>query len=162
MAIFHAIKKFFAAPPLVVRFADLEPGRVVLEGEVRADDGHLKSPLKGKPCVGFYYVATHQVPNRGNQAVRPLRSAEVFHPFALALDGGRVLARPRTPGRFGAEDHQALLATGYAGFQAEEEIIPPRARVQVNGVVRRDGDTWTITFHRLAIVGGKGGRGKKR
>lgn len=164
MGLVDAIKRFFAAPAVYGRFADLAPGRVILEGDVRTGErGTLSSPLKGAPCVAFFYTARYQSPSRGGAlTLRPLRAVEGFHPFGLELDGGRVEAVPRTPGSFTQADHQALAANGYPGFTAEEELVGPRARVQVHGVLKRDGDTWTLTYHRLVRLDGKAGAKKKK
>ena len=51
----------------------------------------MASPLKGAPCVAYFYTASYQSPGRGgSQTTRPLRSLEGFHPFELELEGGRV------------------------------------------------------------------------
>lgn len=163
MGLLHALKKFFGSPPLIVRFADLESGRAMVEGEVRVGDVEpLRSPLKSQPCVGFFYTAAHEVRSRSTQTImKPLRSAEVFCAFDLEMDGGRIEAVPSHPGDFSQADHQALVSAGYAGFRAAEEVIPPRSKVRMHGVLRKKGDTWTMEFQRVVVLSA-GSRAKKK
>ncbi|HVV85440.1 MAG TPA: hypothetical protein VHE35_20415 [Kofleriaceae bacterium] len=169
MGVLDSIKKLFKDPRLVTRFDDLEAGQLVVEGAVRLGDGEaMASPIKGQPCVAFFYTAAHQTPSRqASLQVRPLRHVEIFAPFELELDGGRIDAVPRVPGSFSREDHQKLAGAGYANFRATEEVVPPRTRVRVWGVARRHGDRWTLTYRRIEKLGaerkaGKPGKPAKR
>jgi hypothetical protein len=164
MGLLHALKKFFGTAPLILRYGDLERGRAIVDGEVRVGDGEpLRSPIKGKPCVGFVYTAAHEVSSRSTQKMmRPLRSAEVFRGFGLEMDGGRIEAVPQHPGKFSQADHQALASASYAGFRAAEEVIPTRAKVRLHGVLRKKGDAWTLEFHRLVVLSDESRARKKR
>ena len=163
MGLLHALKNFFGSPPLILRFGDLESGRAMVEGEVRAGDGEqLRSPLKSQPCVGFFYTAAHEVRSRSTQTMmKPLRSAEVFRAFGLEMDGGRIEAVPHHPGKFSQADHQALVSAGYAGFRAAEEVIPTRAKVRLYGILRKKDDAWTMEFQRVVVLSA-GSRAKKK
>jgi hypothetical protein len=163
MGLLGSIKKLFAPPRLVARVDALEPGEVVVEGAVRLGDGEpLSSPIKGQPCVAFVYTATHSTPGRqASLTARPLRHAECFAPFELELDGGRVAAVPRVPGRFGRADHQKLAGAGYQHFQAGEQVVTARTRVRLWGVAKRQGDGWTITYRRLEKLGSDGKKPKR-
>lgn len=163
MGLVTSIKKFFAQPKHIVRFDDLEAGPAILDGEVRAGDGEpLLSPIKSQACVAFVYTAAHKTPGRSTgMQDRPLRHAEGFRPFELELDGGRVDAVPQTPGTFTREDHQKLASAGYAQFHAEEQVVPPRARVRLRGTLKHKGGAWTLTYRRVELLKPEPGAKKK-
>ena len=153
MGLLRSIKKLFADPKLIIRVEELESGPVVVDGAIRVGPGALTSPIKSQPCVAFFYTASHRVVGRAAQATeRPLRNVEVFAPFELELEDGRLDAVPRVPGAFAAADHQELASSHYEGFRATEEIVPTRARVRLHGDARRKGETWVLTYRRLEIL----------
>ena len=166
MGLLRSIKKLFADPKLVTRVDAFESGPVVVDGAIRVDPtGALTSPIKSQPCVAFFYTASHRVVGRSAQATeRPLRNVEVFAPFELELEDGRIDAVPRIPGAFTSADHQELASSHYQGFLATEEIVPTRARVRLHGDARRKGEAWVLTYRRLEILSkakpGKGKRGR--
>ncbi len=162
MGLLQSIKKLFANPKHVVRTDDLEPGEVVVDGAVRVGAaGPLQSPIKSVPCVAFVYSASHRVTGRqAGLTERPLRHVEVFQPFALELEGGRIEAVPRVPGAFAREDHQELASHGYQGFIAAEELVTARARVRVRGVAKRSGDSWVVTYRKIEVLKDSGGKKK--
>jgi hypothetical protein len=158
MGLLASIKQLFAPPRLVTRLDDLAPGSVVIDGDVRLGaDGPLASPIKGQPCVAFFYTATHRTPGRqAGMTERPLRTVEGFAPFELELDGGRIDAVPATPGSFDRDAHQKLAGAGYAQFQAAELIVAPRARVRLWGVAKRKDDRWIVTYRRIEKLAADG------
>ena len=156
MGLLASFKKLFAPPTLVTTFDRLVKGEVVIEGAVRphAEDGTMPSPIKSQPCVAFFYTASYRSPGRqAGLTERPLRTVEVFWPFELELDGGRVEAVPRVAGAFTRDDHQKLASAGYAQFQAVEQVVTPRTRVRLWGVAKPTADGWVVTYRRIEKLG---------
>jgi hypothetical protein len=153
MGIMRSIVKFLTNPKPVSTLAALEEGRAIIEGTVRKGSaGTLVSPVKGQPCVGFYYHAFHVVTSRAGQMARPLRTEERFHGFELELEDGRIVVQPRKPGTFTVEEHREMFSAGYEGFRATEEIIPLGTKVRLHGVAKKRDGSWTLTYANLEII----------
>lgn len=154
MGLMKAVVKFLTDPRPVSTLAALEGGRAAAEGIVRkSDEGFLSSPVKGQPCVAFYYQAIHLVGNRAGQMMpRRLRTEETYHAFDLELEDGRLRALPKKAARFGRDQHMALSSAGYQGFRATEQIIPLGTRVRIHGRARKVGDAWTFIYHKLEPI----------
>jgi hypothetical protein len=151
MGLVRSLVKFITDPKPVSTLSDLEPGRAIIEGIARAgEEGTLVSPVRGQPCLAFYYRAFHVVGSRSGQMMpRKLRTHEVYHPFELELPDGRLRAVPKTSDDFTAADHKALSGAGYQGFRAVEDLFSLGTRVRIWGVAKRDGEQWTLVYSKI-------------
>ena len=154
MGLVKSFVKFVSDAKPVSKVAELESGRAAAEGFVRlGKDGGMVSPVKGRPCVAFYYKAFHLVGSRTGQMMpRKLRIHEVYHPFELELDDGSLRAVPKKSDDFTSDDHKALSGHGYQGFKAIEDLVSPGNRVRIYGVAREDEGSWELTFNKLEVV----------
>jgi hypothetical protein len=167
MDLVKTLVKFVTDPKPVSTLDALEPGRAIVEGIAReSDDGTLISPVKSLPCLGYYYEAYCLIGSRSGQLQpQKLKVREVYHRFVIQLPDGRVNAVPKKTDQWTAEEHRALAASGHQGFRAIEEVFSLGTRVKVFGVVKRDGDVWTLTYNkveRLALQAEPGAKKKKK
>ncbi len=170
MNLFKSVVKFVSDATPVSRFDELEEGRAAADGVVRVGEaGEILSPVNSRPCVAFYYNAFAITGSgRGGFIPRKIRSAEVYGPFVLEMEGGRVLAVPEKSDAFAGEDHRALSGQGHENFRATEDLIALGAKVRLWGRVRREGDEVVLRYRKVevlsrALVPDSGaGRKKKR
>ena len=155
MNIVRSLVKFVTDAKPVLRLAELEDGRAAAEGVVRMDEnGGLVSPVNGRPCVAFYYKSFHFTGSRSGQMIpHKLKTEEVYSPFTLELEDGKLAAVPRKSSNFSAADHKALSGMGYNGFFAREDLVPAGTRVKLWGKVHRTEEGVVLTYNRLEVVG---------
>jgi hypothetical protein len=154
MNLVKTLVKFVTDPKPVSTLAALEPGRAILEGVAReGDDGTLISPVKSLPCLGYYYQAYCVIGNRsGQMQPQKLTTKEVYHSFVVELPDGRVHAVPKKTDEWTPEHHRSMAASGHQNFRAMEEVFSLGTRVKVFGVAKRDGDEWTLTYHKIERI----------
>lgn len=154
MSLVKSFVKFISDAKPVSKVSDIETGRAAAEGVIRiGKDGSITSPVKGRPCIAFYYKAFHVVGSRTGQMMpRKLRIHEVYHPFELELEDGRIVATPKKSDDFTATDHKELSGHGYQGFRAVEELVAPGTRVRIYGVAKQGDEMWNLTFNKLELV----------
>ncbi len=154
MSVFKSVAKFLSDTKAVANVADLEVGRAGAEGIVRlGPDGPLVSPVRGQPCVAFFYTAIHVVGGRMPQP-RKLRVEEVYHSFDLEMEGGRIHVVPKKSDEFSSDDHKELSGVGYVGFRAVEDLVSAGSRVRLFGTLKREGDEWTLRYRKLEMIQG--------
>lgn len=170
MNLLKSVVKFVSDAAPVSRLDELEEGRAAADGVVRiGDEGEIVSPVNGRPCVAFYYNAFAITGTRqGGYLPRKVRSAEVYGPFVLEMQGGRIRALPSKSDRFGGEDHRKLSGEGHENFKATEELISPGTRVRLWGKVKREGDGLVLHYHKVEVLSAaptaevSGGKKKKK
>lgn len=152
--VWDLLKRVFASPGPVTAFDDVQPGKAILRGVVRADGESVRSPIKGMSCLAFYYRASQRMPARGKMVDRVVKDAEVYAPrFAIELEGGTVAVVPSKPGTFDTAGHREVMAVAAPGTQTTEQIIKPGDRVAIHGTVSRDGDGYRIRPVQIDMLG---------
>lgn len=147
------LRRLFGGRKEVTAYGDLRPGKAVLRGTVKAGDEQVRSPLKGLSCVAYYYRASYKAQARGKWVERVVKDAEVYAPsFALALEGGEVRVQSPRSASFDPQEHRQLMARGFTGFQATEQVIRPGTKVKLSGSLRRDGETWVLRLRRIDLI----------
>lgn len=151
MNLVKALVKFVTDPKPVSTLEALEPGRAIIEGVAReAEEGTLISPVKSLPCLGYFYQAYCLIGGRSGQMMpQKLTTKTVYHSFEIELPDGRVRAVPKKSDDWTPEKHRSMASSGHNGFRAIEEVFSLGTRVKVFGVARREGDAWTLTYHKL-------------
>ena len=154
MGIVREFVKFLSDPRPVSSLTALEMGRAAAEGIVRVGpDGHMVSPVGGKPCLAMYYKAFYLTGSRtGAMMPRQLKVAEVYHSFSLELDDGSILAVPKKSDSFSADDHKELSGSGYQGFRATEDILSPGMRVRIWGKAKEQDGGVVLCYEKLEIL----------
>jgi hypothetical protein len=151
------LKNLFRPAADVTQLAAVRAGSLALVGKVKAGPETARSPIKGAPCVAFYYRAYYFVDGRGGQLERSLKSLELHTPlYFLELEGGpvKVVAKPREP--FSNLDHRELASRGFQNFRAEEQLVKVGARVRLKGRVWREAGTdgmWVVEPRQIALLG---------
>jgi hypothetical protein len=123
------------APDAVGALSEASAGRVRLVGVLRSD-APIESPIRGRPCVGFFYRASGAGSGRSSSGarMRPLRRATVYAPeLQLELDDGTVALSMPLSDEFSAEDHAKLAAADLFGFRAVETTLRDGQRACVEG-----------------------------
>ena len=154
MSLVKSFVKFISDAKPVSKLSELELGRAAAEGIIRlGSEGSITSPVKGRPCVAFYYNAYHLLGSRGGQMMlSKLKTHEVYHSFELELEDGRIIARPKKSDKFSAADHKKLSGAGYQGFRATEDLVSPGTRVRIYGVVKQGEKMLELIFNKLELV----------
>jgi len=151
--VLELLKRWFGGGKEIVSSDDLRPGKAVLRGTVKAGEEQVRSPLKGLTCVAYYYRAWYKAQARGKWVERVMKDAEVYAPwFGLALEGGEVRVQPPRSAPFDPQEHRQLMARGFPGFQAAEQVIRPGTKVKLRGNLRRDGGTWVLRLRRIDLI----------
>lgn len=158
MSLVNSFVKFLSDAKPVSTIDEMEEGRAAAEGIIRlGEDGPLISPVRGNPCIAFYYKAFHLVGSRAGQMMpRKLQTHEVYHSFDLELQDGRIHAVPKKPGDFSSDDHKALSGVGYEGFKAIEDLVSPGMRVRIYGTAKKQDERWVLQYSKLEVVEGAG------
>jgi len=148
------IKNFIVDPDPTPRFAEVLPGRSVVEGIVRAEEP-LRSPVRGQNCVAYFYRSFLVIPPSGRNPMpttHKIREAEVYGPFDLEVKGGLLPVAPAHPGKFTREDHQKLSREYIKDFHAVEDLILPGARVRLRGKVRFVDGAPAMTMSTITVI----------
>ncbi|MBN1945769.1 MAG: hypothetical protein JW797_08830 [Bradymonadales bacterium] len=150
---FEWFKRLFAAPPVVDEFSAVRSGKMHLRGQVKGGPQQLRSPVKGIPCVAFFYKAWYPTQGRTGVIERMLKTAEVYAPmFFLEMAGGSVRVLPEKTGSFDAAQHRELQSGGYQGFRASDQAIKIGEKISIEGRVQRDSDGWFIRPKEIHLV----------
>ena len=83
---------------------------------------------------------------------RALETHEVYHSFALELEGGKIKAIPKKSEQFDAAEHKKLSGTGYEGFKAIEDLVQAGTRVKIFGTAKQEGDGWVLHYTKLEVA----------
>jgi hypothetical protein len=151
--VLELLKRWFGGGKELVSYDELRPGKAVLRGTVKAGEEQVRSPLKGLSCVAYYYRAWYKAQARGKWVERVVKDAEVYAPsFVLALDGGEVRVQSPRSAPFDPQEHRQLLARGFTGFQATEQVIRAGTKVKLTGNVHRDGEKWVLRLRRIDLI----------
>lgn len=139
------LQKIGAVPPeLVSKIADLQKGRVMIDGNVTSDEP-LTSPIAKVPCVAYQYNAGCRISTPKGFARLKLRRARVWAPtMHLKVEDGVVELSPPESTAFDASEHDVLLTKEYDDFKAKEWPAKLGKRVRVLGKARKVGDGWII------------------
>lgn len=166
MGLGRSLIKFIMDPKPVSKMTEIEEGRVAVEGIVRLEENSQKltSPVKGLPCVAYYYKAMYLRGSRGGQGYvsTKLRTAEVYSAFNLEVEGGIIKAIPKKSDPFTPDDHRVLTGSGYMGFKAIEDIISPGAHIRLWGDAKKDGDSFIIKFSKIEFIEPKADATKRK
>ncbi len=155
MSIVKSFVKFVTDPKPVSTLAELEEGRAAVEGVIElGEDGGMISPVNGRPCVAFYYKAFHFTGTRTGQMMpRKLRTEEVYAPFVLRLDDGKLQAVPKSSSEFSAADHKELTGRGYENFVAQEDLVSSGTKVRLWGKAKKTDEDVIFTYTKIEIIG---------
>ncbi|MGD8862481.1 MAG: hypothetical protein PVI30_20890 [Myxococcales bacterium] len=123
------------APEAASALSQAAEGPVHLVGTLRCE-APIASPIRGRPCAGFFYRASVAGSGRSSTGarMRPLRRATVYATnVGLELDDGTVALSMPPSDEFSAEDHAQLAAADLFGFRAVESTLRDGQRVRVEG-----------------------------
>lgn len=169
MGLLKSVVKFVSDPSPVSRLEDLEEGRAAAEGVVRIEaQDEIISPVNSRPCAAFYYNAMAITVAGKGVIPRKIKTAEVYAPFSLQMDGGLVRAEPARSDAFTAADHRALSGGGHENFRATEDLIPSGTRVRVWGKVRQVDGARVLVYTKIEVLGraptetGTGGKKRRK
>lgn len=152
--VWKLLKRVFSPPREVRALSDVNPGKAVLRGTIRALGDTVRSPVKGLSCVAFYYRAFYKAQSRGRWVDRVIKEAEVYAPrFLIEMDGGIVTVVPRRTGSFTPEQHREVQRMGLQGLRITEQVIRPGDRVRIRGRVRSSGDAFEIEPVQIDMLG---------
>ncbi len=132
----------------------LRPGAAALLGTIEAERP-LSSPLRSRACAAFYYKATYLANSRlkGHIRRKLLDTLVYAEGLSLRLEAGseRITLVPPACEPFVREQHLALKARGFHGFDAREQVIRQGAEAIVRGRLRRADDGWTLAISSLEL-----------
>jgi len=140
------LQRIGALPPeRVARLSDLNPGRVLIDGEVTSEDP-LTSPIKKVACVAYQYNASCRISTPKGFSRLKLRRVRVWAPtMRLRVEDGEIeLVPPKSSVFEGVTEHALLQTKEYDDFKAQEWPATVGKRVRVLGKARRVGEAWVI------------------
>lgn len=164
MSIVKSLVKFVTDAKPVSTLAELEEGRAAVEGVIElGEEGGIISPINGRPCVAFYYKAYHFTGSRTGQMMpRKLKTEEVYAPFVLRVDDGKLRAVPKKSSSFTAAQHKELTGVGYEGFVGLEELVLSGTKVRLWGVAKKTDEGVVLTYTKIELFGGEATDGQDK
>ena len=140
---------------------EMRSGKVAVDGVIRAGET-VSSPVKGRPCIAFFYESFLVVMTQGMGVPKKYKKFKVFLPFDLEIEGDfKVSVVPSRSDSFDGVEHRRLLTGGPPGYRATEEVILDGTRVRVHGRARREGDRYVIRMKRMQVLPHKSENGQQ-
>ena len=128
------------APAEVAALADATPGPVRLVGVLRCSDP-IRSPIRGRPCIGYTYRASAVGSGRASAGVRmrTLRRATVYAGgVSLEVDDAALALDLPASDEFSSDAHARLVEMDLGGFRAVESTLADGQRVTIEGRLSHD------------------------